>query len=552
MFLLYRLFCIQFLHSDFLKPKAKDMHKIELELKPGRGEICDRNRNLLAISVPLPSVYGDPAAVKDPAETARVLAPVLDLAEDFIFERLARKKRFVWIKRKITKEQKEEIRALNLRGIGFLDESTRFYPKGIMAAHVLGFVDIDSKGLAGREFVCERYLAGKPGVRLTEKDASGREVLSWRDQETPPVEGYRVVLSIDEVIQDIVEQEVEQAWQKFNAQAAMAIVVAPASGEILALVNRPTFDPNPGKYSESESDSRRNRVITDTYEAGSVFKIFTAAAALNEGAFSLRDPIFCERGRFRTPGGVLHDHHPHGMLTFQQVIEKSSNIGVAKVGMELGKKRLHGYLSDFGFGRKTGVLLPGEVTGVLRPVSRWSRMSITRIPMGHEVSTTSLQLAMAVAATANGGKLMKPIIVKRIEDAQGRTIKEFKPEVVAEILNPDTVVELKKALHGVVGPGGTAKKASLADFQVAGKTGTAQKLEPNGTYSHTYFMASFAGFVPVEDPQLMILAVFDSPRPLYYGGTVAAPVFKGIAEKTLSYLNIAPGVQPAGTIMAKQ
>lgn len=548
-FLLYRLFCVQFLHNDFLQVKAKNMHEIELELKPTRGDICDRNGNLLAISVPMPSVYADPSQVEEPEETAQQLARLLDIEESFIYSRITKEKRFVWLERKVTLEKKEEVAALDLPGIGFIEEPTRFYPKGNMAAHLLGFVDLDNKGLEGVEAVCDSYLAGKSGKRLTEKDASGREVLSWRNKEIAPIQGYRVVLTIDEVIQDIVEEELDKACEKYNPQAAMSIVLDPQTGEILALANRPTYNPN--EYSEAEADERRNRILTDTFEAGSVFKIFAAGAALNEGIYDLDDTVFCENGVFRVPGGLLRDSHAYDTLTFQQVVEKSSNIGMAKVGMKLGKEKLYEYLIDFGFGEKTGIMLPGEVTGVLRVPARWSRMSITRIPMGHEVSTTVLQLAIATAAVANGGKLMKPIIVKRIEDVQGRTVKRFSPQLVREVLSPEAIDELKIALMGVVGPEGTARRASLKDFQVAGKTGTAQKLDPDGTYSHKYFVASFSGFVPVQEPRMVILTVFDAPRPLYYGGTVAAPVFKNIAEKTLTYLNVEPENIMPNALVAK-
>ena len=548
-FLGYRLFCIQFIQYNNLQGKAKDIHQIEMKLEPKRGNICDRNGNLLAVTVQIPSVYADPSCVKTPFEVATKLAPILNLSEDFLYKRLIKKKRFVWLKRKITHELKESIEKLKLKGIYFREEPTRFYPKGKMASHILGFVNIDNQGLEGIEFVCNKYLCGQPGIRITEKDAKLREVLGWRKKEIPPVNGYEVVLTIDEVIQYIVEEELDEAVKEYNPKSAIIIVLNPYTGEILALTNRPTYDPN--KYNKAGSEVIRNRAVTDCFEPGSVFKIFVAAAALNERLFKLKDSIFCENGAYRVKGGTLHDHRPHGVLSFQQVIEKSSNIGMAKVGIRLGKKRLYNYLEDFGFGGKTGILLPGEITGMLWHPLRWSAMSITRIPMGHEVSTTAIQLARASAVIANGGKLIELLIVKRIVDDLGRTVKEFKPEVLKEVIDSRAISDLKIALTGVVSSHGTAIRARLSDFPVAGKTGTAQKLNPDGSYSHSCFVSSFIGFVPVDKPRLLILSVFDSPRPVYYGGVVAAPVFKNIAQRVLSYLNVEPKQENKDTIVAK-
>lgn len=548
-FLEYRLFCIQFLQYNSLQGKAKDMHQIEIKLEPKRGDICDRNGNLLAVTVQMPSVYADPLCVKTPLEAANKLAPVLNLSQDFLHKQLTKEKRFVWLKRKIAHQVKESIEKLEIEGVYFREEPTRFYPKGKMASHILGFVNIDNQGLEGIEFVCDKYLCGQPGIRITEKDARLREVLGWRKKEIPPVDGYKVVLTIDEVIQYIVEEELDEAVKEYNPKSAIIIVLDPYTGEILALSNRPTYDPN--KYNKAGPEAMRNRAVTDCFEPGSVFKMFVAAAALNEGLFKLKDTIFCENGAYKVKGGTLHDHSPHGVLSFQQVIEKSSNIGMAKVGIRLGKNRLYNYLEDFGFGRETGVLLPGEITGMLWHPKHWSVMSVTRIPMGHEISATAIQLARASAAIANGGKIIEPLIVKRIVDGYGRTVKEFKPKILKEVVDSHAINDLKIALTGVVSSHGTAIRARLSDFSVAGKTGTAQKLNPDGSYSHSCFVSSFIGFVPVDEPRLLILSVFDSPRPVYYGGVVAAPVFKNIAQRVLSYLDVEPEQAVEDTIVAK-
>jgi len=540
-FLAYRLFCIQFLRYNDLHKKAENIHDIQIQLEPKRGVICDRNGNLLAVSVQVPSLYADPLQIMNPKTAADRLAPLLELKKDFIYKRLSKKKHFVWLKRKITPELKKRIQSLEIKGLFFLSEIKRFYPKGKLAAHIIGFANIDNKGMDGIELMCNRWLAGKPGVRITEKDAAGREILGWRCKDIPPVEGYKVVLTIDDVIQYIVEDELDKALKQYNPKAGEVIVLDPYTGRILALANRPAYDLN--RYNKADVSSMRNRIVADCFEPGSVFKIFTAAASLDKGRFKLSDKIFCENGAYKIPGGILHDHRPYGMLTFQQIIEKSSNIGIAKIGQNLGPKLLYKYLSAFGFGQKTGVSLPGEISGLLRPVSAWSGMSISHIPMGHEVSVTAIQLAYAAASIANGGILMKPLIIRRVVDNQGRMVKEFKPKIVRQIASKTAVNKLKIALKGVVSSHGTAPKAELRNFSVAGKTGTAQKLNTDGTYSHKYYMSSFVGFIPVQKPRILILVTFDSPMPLYYGGTVAAPVFKNIANRVLSYLNVEPDIK---------
>lgn len=547
--LIYRLFSIQVLGYSKLAYKAKDMHTINIKIEPKRGKLFDRNKNVLAMSVPMPSVYADPSLVKEPLVTAGKLAEILNLDSKFLYGRLSRKKRFVWLKRKITIEDKERISALKIKGIDFIEEPTRFYPKGELAVHILGFVNMDNKGMDGVELKFDKYLKGKPGLRITEKDAVGREVVTWRDKDVPPVDGYGIVLTIDEVIQYIVEEELDNALKSYNPKSAIVIVMDPDSGEILALANRPNFDPN--KYNRARQDTMRNRAVTDCFEPGSVFKMFVAGAALNEKLFGLKDNIFCENGAYAVPGGVLHDHRPHGTLTFQQVIEKSSNIGMAKIGQKMGKEKVYRYLRDFGFGKPTNILLPGEIAGLLHPTNRWSRMSVTRVPMGHEVATTAIQLTTAVCSIANGGKLMKPLIVKRIVDSKNRVVEEFKPEVVRDVISPFAGDRLKIALQGVVSPRGTARRASLKEFSVAGKTGTAQKLNPDGTYSHTDFIGSFVGFVPADKPRVVISVILDTPRPVYYGGVTAAPVFKNIAEKVLGYLNVGTEFSNVDTLVAK-
>jgi cell division protein FtsI (penicillin-binding protein 3) len=537
-FLGYRLFAVQVLGYTRYAEKANKSHQREIPLAQKRGDICDRNGNVLAMSVPTTYLYADPKEIKDSNDVVAKLSQIVKLEKKDVDALSDKEKRFVRLKRRIAKEEKEKILSFKLSGVNFGEEPVRFYPKGKLAVHVLGFVNIDNEGMEGIELICDKYLKGTAGYRFAEVDARKREVVSWRGKEVLPIDGYKIVLTIDEVVQYIVEDELDKAMETYHAQASMCIVMDPNTGEILALANRPNYDPN--KFKDANKNVIRNRIITDCFEPGSVFKMFVAGGALNEKLFRLSDVIFCENGAYPVPGGTLHDSHPHGNLTFQQVVEKSSNIGIAKVAQRMGQERLYKYLSDFGFGKPTGIIFPGEICGMLNPVKRWTGMSITRIPMGHEVAVTAIQLAVAVSAIANGGEVIKPLIIKRIINNENRTLEEFGAVRVKEVIKKEAADKLTIALKGVVSSEGTAQRAKINEYTVAGKTGTAQKINPDGTYSHEFFMSSFVGFVPADRPRLVIAVILDSPRPVYYGGVTAAPVFKSIAEKVLSYLNVEP------------
>jgi len=390
---------------------------------------------------------------------------------------------------------------------------------------VIGFADIDNKGLEGLELRYDHYLKGEYGYSHIIKDARQRELLIEKSF-IPPKDGFDLVLTIDETIQYITERALEESFIKHNAKGAIVIVMDPKTGEILALANRPTFDL--GNFNKSKPESWRNRAVADMYEPGSVFKIVTASAALDEDKINEEDKFFCENGEYRVGGHILHDHRPHGTLTFREVIEQSSNIGTTKAAQKLGAKTIYKYAKQFQFGKITGINLPGEVPGVLRNTSFWSKTSIAAIPIGHEVAVTALQLVCAVSAIANDGVYMQPFVVKYIRDQQGELIKEFKQEEIARVISPSTARRVKAILAGVVDHG-TGQRAKMADIIAAGKTGTAQKVI-DGEYSHNKFYASFIGFAPVEDPQIAMVVVFDEPHPSHYGGTVAAPVFKKITE----------------------
>ena len=536
LFCIARLLFIQFFRADYLKSIASKQHNLFLELEPRRGTIYDTNLKPQAINLAVDSVFAAPLEIPDTAKEAmiRQIARILDLDPGTLRQKLNRKKYFVWLARKVTPEQSEALKKLKLKGIGFIKESKRSYNNGYLASHVIGFSGLDNVGLDGIELVYDKYLKGEAGWAQVLRDARQKK-LDLQEKMVLPKDGYDVVLNIDEVIQYIAERELDKAYKSYHAAGASIVVMDPHTGAILALANRPTFDLN--NYPRTPPNERRDRALTDMFEPGSVFKIVTAAGALEEGKVSEEQKIFCENGTYKFSSHTLHDHRPHGTLTFREVIEQSSNIGTAKAAQMLGANDLYKYMRLFGFGRKLGIDLRGEIGGVAKDPRFWSKISIVTIPMGHEVGVTALQLAAATSVIANGGQLMKPYIVREIRDKQGQTIKEFSPQLLNKVVSVDTAERVKKIMIGVVEKG-TGKLAGMKDFSAAGKTGTAQKLEPNGTYSHSKFVGSFIGFAPAEDPQIAIAVVLDQPRPYYYGGVVAAPVFRNVASDTLKYLKI--------------
>ncbi len=533
---LARLLYIQFFRSAYLAEIAHKQHSLLIELEPRRGTIYDSNLKPQALNIAADSLYACPNEIRDKDKEAviRQLAPALNLDYNYLKERLYRKKAFIWLARKVTVQQSEAVKKLNIKGIDFIKESKRSYPNSYLASHILGFAGLDNKGLDGLELYYDRYLKGKGGWALVLRDARQKK-LDIPDKMLLPRDGYDLVLTIDEVIQYIAERELDRAFRSCRAKGASIVVIDPHTGAILAMANRPTFDLN---YSaEAAKDAMRNRCISDLFEPGSVFKIVAASAALEEKKASEEDEFFCENGSYKVATHILHDHRPHGLLTFREVIEQSSNIGVAKITQRLGANLLYHYVRLFGFGQKSGVDLPGEIKGTIREPRLWSKISIAAIPMGQEVGVTALQLVNAIAVIANGGQLMQPYIVKEIRDKGGNVLKKFSPRMINKVISLENSARMKKILIGAV-ENGTGRLARLKDFSAAGKTGTAQKVEPNGTYSHNKFVASFIGFAPAEDPVLAIAVVLDEPRPYYYGGVVAAPVFKNVAGDVLRYLKV--------------
>ncbi|MFA4842640.1 MAG: penicillin-binding transpeptidase domain-containing protein [Candidatus Omnitrophota bacterium] len=542
-FCVARLFFIQFFKASFLKNIARRQQSLFVELEPRRGTIYDANRKPQAVNIAVDSVYANPSEIKY-SEKEKIIARLCDVLEmDYAFlkDRLYRKKSFVWLARKIAPQQSQELKKLNLKGIYFIKESKRCYPNMYLAASVLGFAGLDNLGLEGLELTRDRYLKGESGWALFLRDARQKRLGLW-EKMISPRDGYDLVLTIDEVIQYIAERELDKAYNAYHARGASIIVMDPHTGAILAMANRPTFDLN--EYDRAAKDRMRNRSICDLFEPGSVFKIVTASAALEENKVSEEDKFFCENGSYKVATHTLHDHTPHGWLTFSEVIEQSSNIGTTKVAQILGPDIVYRYAKLFGFGVKLGIDLPGEISGSLKEPRYWSKVSIGAVPIGHEVGVTALQLAAAISVIANGGQLMRPYVVQAVQDKQGQLLKKNSPLMLRKVISVETAARVRKILTGVV-ENGTGKSARVVGFSAAGKTGTAQKVEPNGAYSHDKFIASFIGFAPAEDPLISIVVIIDEPRPYYFGGVVAAPVFKNVAGDVLRYIR---ATSPGGTL----
>ena len=529
------LIFIQIFRSAYLSHLAQRQHEHSIILEPKRGTIYDRNLRALAINLPVYSVYANARAMRQQRDTDLVvegLSRILKVDGQQIRAKLDKDKYFVWIARKVPEGIYRQIRDLKLQGIGFIKESKRFYPNQSLAAHLVGFAGMDNNGLDGLERDYDKYLKGQPGAAIILRDARQRELMFDKGY-VPPVDGFSVVLTIDETIQFIAERALDKMYKKYNAKGASIIVMNPKTGEILAFANRPTY--NLEEASKSTPESRTNRAIVFTYEPGSAFNFVTASAALQEGVIKEGDMINCEHGAYRVANHILHDHEPLGTITFKQVIEQSSNIGTTKVAQRLGPQRVYDYAHHFRFGMKTGIDLPGEARGMLKPVRQWSKTSIGAVPIGQEVTVTPIQLLGAISAIANDGVYMRPFVVKSIKDARGQIIFQNTPKILDKVISKVTSKRMKAILYGVVQEG-TGTKAAIKGVTVAGKTGTAQKVV-SGIYSHAHFYATFIGFAPVDNPQLAAVVVFDEPHPAYYGGTVAAPVFSEVVGDSLKYLN---------------
>lgn len=535
---LARLINLHILQAAELTQRADRQHWKAVTLEGARGTIYDRNGKVLAINVEVPSAFGVPTALGDLRGVSRRLASVLNLRAQDLEKKLRQDRHFVWLARKLDPDQGRQLQALSLDGIGVVMEGRRFYPKGPLLAHVLGFAGMDGEGLEGIERRYDRYLHGDKQIMLLERDALGRTVLPRGLQESGPDAGRHVTLTIDEVVQYIAEKELEEAVDSTRAKGGVAIVMDPYTGAVLAMAVNPRFDPNVVK--SLSPDRWRNRAIADTFEPGSTMKIFMTAAALEEQVVAPTTSLFGEFGQMSIANTVIHDHEKLGWMTVTEMIHKSSNIGAAKTAMKLGERRLYEYLRKFGFGERTDADLPGEVSGLLKPTKEWGRRSLASIAMGQEVGVTALQLAAGVSVIANGGSLMKPYLVSEVHDSKGRVLAHMGPQVRRQVISPATARTMTSILEGVV-TNGTGTKAAIPGIRVAGKTGTAQKIDPRtGAYSSTMVVGSFIGFAPAENPRVAIVVVVDEPQVDAWGGAVAAPAFRRIAEQVLPQLGVSP------------
>lgn len=579
----YRLVDLQVLRHDRLSAIAQQNTAFEASLEPRRGDILDCRGNILATSAFVKTVCASPALIGPRApEFAKVLAPLLQMDEGKLVELMTKTRvntngqtelmKGVELKTKVPLEICQQIKAaitnmtftsdekkLTKTELAVLrtetiyldrhDDQLRIYPNQSSASHVVGYVlteetltngerQIDLIGRGGIEASFDAKLRGVRGWRVSEKDHKKHELVNFREQDVAPEDGLNVVLTLDSVMQHIVESALAEAVEKYTPVSISGIVVRPRTGVILAMASYPTFDAN--KISSASAEALRNRVISDVAEPGSTFKIVVVSGALNDGTVKLTDVFDCEHGRFVFGGRQLHDHEKdYGELTVEGIITKSSNIGAAKIGIKMGEDRLVDYIRAFGFGQKTGIPLPAEVIGIVHP-EKWSKVSIAQVPMGQGVAVTRLQMTMAMCAIANNGVLMRPMLVDRLEDRDHKLIVKYTPQKVRQVINESAVRDMVKALKTVATPEGTAAKAALEHYTVAGKTGTAQKVLPAGGYSKDKFFSSFIGFFPADNPELCVSITIDEPHGSHFGGQTAAPIFKQIAEKAANYLNIRP------------
>jgi cell division protein FtsI (penicillin-binding protein 3) len=534
-----RAFYLQVIKREQLEKMAERQHQKTVQLTPARGAISDANNAPLAVSIEMDSCFAEPRNIEDPKNVAAKLAPLLVMPAGQLEKKLTGSKGFVWLQRQLTPETAAKVRQLDIDGIGFVKESKRFYPNLEMAASVIGFTGVDPEGLEGIERKYNATIMGSTGYLITERDALGRDIALKGSVIKGASKGHNATLTIDKNIQYLAEKELAKAVNDSGAKNGIALVMEPETGKVLAMANYPSFNPNVyHKYSQA---LLRNRSIADSFEPGSTFKIFLLAAALEEGIVSPKDTFDCEMGSFNIGGRTIHDTHRYGRISVAEILKYSSNIGAAKIGSRLGSERLYRYLKGFGFGEKSGVDLPAETSGNLRDRNQWFAVDLANIAFGQGVSATALQIATAVSAVANGGTVMKPYLVQKITDAEGNTIQETAPQPRQRVISAATAKTIAGMMEGVTGEGGTGTNAAVDGYRVAGKTGTAQKVDPlTRGYSANKRTASFVGFVPVENPRLTILVVIDEPKTSPYGGVVAAPAFSAIAQQALCYLKVTP------------
>ena len=541
-----RLVWVQFVIGEELRQKAFTARFRNVEIKAKRGIIYDAKGKPLAISVSTESFYAIPAQIRksqNAEEIATKIAQIIGVEQANVLELITKQQAFVWIQRHVPDDQAKAIKALNFEGISYVEEPERFYPKGKLMANILGFAGIDNQGLNGIETTYDKTLSGISGTIMVEYDAKGQEIPGALYKYIPPQDGNSIYLTIDETIQYIAERELDEVMKINKPKQAGIIVMEPKTGRILALASRPTFDPN--EYKKYDESVWRNFMISDAYEPGSTFKTVVAAGALEEGVVKTTD-TFYDPGYIKVGKETIQcwrHGRPHGQQTFAEGVQNSCNPVFVTIGLREGKEVFYRYLYGFGFGQKTGIELPGEALGILVDKNRAKDIDIATMSIGQANAVTPIQLITAFAGICNDGYLMKPQLVKEIRDKDGNLVKTIEPERVRQVISKETSTTLLEVLESVVSVG-TGKNAYIEGYRVGGKTGTAQKIIPGGGYSSNEFVASFLGVAPVNDPQIVALVIIDTPQGIYFGGQIAAPVFKNVVRDSLRYLQVPAQVAP--------
>jgi cell division protein FtsI/penicillin-binding protein 2 len=543
-----RLIYINAAKGPALLAQAQHQQRSIIPLKHRRGLIIDARGRIIAGTLLQKSVFADPTCLPDKNEAAAKVSEILGLDLREIGEELlsAGDRQFLVIRRGITEEQAEQIQASNIYGLGTFNEPYRTYPMNSLAASIVGFVSADGHGVSGLESQCETWLAGENGLKTIIRDARRKAFWLAEGGYRPARDGFHIVLTIDAEIQAQAERELAAAVEHYHAESGVVVVMHPKTGALLALANVPGFDPN--RYQDFSPSQYRNRAITDPFEPGSSFKPFVVAGALADKVVHLGETFDCESGSWTDGARTLHDHHPYGMLTLEQVIIKSSNIGMGKIGKKMGNERLYKYVKAFGFGDKTGLDLEGDDPGLVRPLHRWNSFTTTSVPMGQEVGVTALQLARGFCAFANGGQLVQPYVIRAVLAADGRVLSDFSdPPPLGQAIPAEIAETMKDKFLCPVVEEGTGTKAKLANYRVFGKTGTAQiARQGGGGFDHNAYVGSFVCAAPATDPQLVVLVSIRRPQAsiAYYGGTIAAPVAREILAHALAYLNVPPDKNP--------
>jgi len=549
-----RLFDLQVLRHVELVTRAERQQSGTRTTPAKRGDILDRNGRVLATSVDVDTIYAVPSEIGDPNAAAKQLCRALGdctaKERDALADRLTRQRSFAYVRRQVSPDEVKRVAALNLDGIGFIKENRRFYPNKELASHLLGYVGVDGNGLGGLESTYDSQIRGKAGTVLIHTDARRH---AFSREERPPTAGATIELTIDEYIQHIVERELHDGVVENRALGGTAIVMNPHTGEILAMANEPTFNPN--SYRDFEEMDRRNRAVQDLYEPGSTFKVVTVSAALEEKIMAPETLIDTNPGRIQVaPNRVVteNENHNYGLIPLSQVIVESSNVGAIKIGLKVGTERLSRFVSLYGFGHQVSPDFPAENPGIVWDPAEWTDSALASVSMGYQVGVTPLQMVTAVSAVANGGQYIEPRVVRALYRDNRRFVVQ--PKTLRRAISPDTAASMTEIMEGVVADKhGTATRAQMPGFTIAGKTGTARKLI-KGHYSHTEYNASFVGFVPSRDPAIAVIVVIDSPHGPneFFGGTVSAPIFKRIVEPTLRYLGVGPTINPPPPVLVER